>query len=88
MKLDSEFVLQNMGEETVLVPVGGAGKRFHGVIRLNSTAAFLVECLREGADEASLMEALDKEYEGTPEQFRCSIDNTLKSLREVGALLE
>lgn len=88
MKLHSDSIMQHIGDEAVLVPIGAAGERFHGVLRLNSSAAFLLRCLQQETDEAALLSAMEQEYEGTPEQFRRSVDQTLEALRSVGALQE
>ena len=88
MKLDPEFLLQQVGSQSLLVPIGGAGERFHGVIQLNETAAFLVRCLQQETDEAGMMAALSREYDGTPDQFRRSIEKTVSTLRQAGALIE
>ena len=47
MKLNPEFVIQAVADSTMLVPVGDAATKFHGVMQLNKTAAFIVECLND-----------------------------------------
>ena len=42
MKLIDDVVLSNVGTESVLVPVGAAGEKLRGIVRLNETAAFIV----------------------------------------------
>lgn len=86
IKLDPEYIMQSVGGESVLVPIGSAGQEFRGIIRLNSTATFIAERLREGCTREDLVRALDEEYEGTTEQFEESIDKVLSSLREAGAI--
>ncbi len=88
MKLNPDFILQEMGGEAVLVPTGEAAKRFRGIVRLNETAAFIVERLRDDTDAEALVDALAAEYEGTREQFARSVELTLTQLREIGALIE
>lgn len=88
MRLNPEFVSQQIGESTVLVPIGGAGQQFHGIVQLNSTAAFIVNCLKQETDEEQIKAALAAEYEGSDEQFTSSIQDTLNKLRECGALEE
>lgn len=88
MKLDPEFILQEVGGEAVLVPVGGASERFHGVVRLNETAAFLAKALQNDTTAGALIEALAAEYEGTREQFAASVEQTLAVLREANAIIE
>ena len=88
MKLNSEFILQEIGGDALLVPVGKSAEAFHGLIRLNETAAFLVKKLQKESSTEALIKALSEEYEGTAEQFEKSVETTLSKLREAGALIE
>lgn len=88
MKLKDEFVIEEMGDEVVLIPVDSAAERFHGIARMNQTAAFLVRALKEETDEEGLLSAMREEYDGTDEAFRKSIQITLDGLRRIGALEE
>ena len=89
MKLNTDFIMQEMeAGVSVLVPTGDSSQKFHGIIRLNESAAFIVKALAEETTEEAIVEALGKEYEGTTEQFSASVANTLAKLREVGAIIE
>ena len=89
MKLNPHFLFQEMGEDSfVLVPVEAAADGFHGIVRLNKTAAFIVECLGEETTEEKIMATMAQKYEGSREQFAASLQKTLDSLRQCGALLE
>ena len=87
MKLNPEFVIQQVGGSTVLVPVGAAGDRFHGIIQLNKTASFIVECLQEETTEAQMKAAMEERYEATDEEITEAIRTTLEKLQECGALV-
>lgn len=88
MKLSEDFIVYDMGGETTLVPVGKAAEGYHGIVRCNKTAAFLVECLKHDTDEAALLEQMKAKYDGEEERMRASIRKTLDSLRSIGALVE
>ena len=89
MRLDPEFVIQPMGSNvSVMVPVGEAAKRFHGVVKLNKTALFIVEKLKEGATENELVDSLASKYEGDRETFEEAVKMAVGKLREAGALIE
>ena len=88
MRLNPEFVMQSVADSTVLVPVGDAAAKFHGILQLNSTAAFIVECLKDDTTEEKIKDALDMEYDGTEEEFMQSIKEILSKLRQCGALIE
>lgn len=88
MKLNPDFIMQELGRNTILVPVGAASLRFRGVVRMNGTAAFLARLLQTETSPAALAEAMEAEYEGTTAQFEQAVSTTLDTLREVGALIE
>ena len=48
MKLIEGLVVMETAGETIAVPTGAAAERFHGVVRLNETAAVLVLVLTKG----------------------------------------
>ena len=88
MKLNPEFMIQEIGDSTILVPVGNAGKLFHGIVQLNSTGAFIINCLKQDTTEESIKTAIAAEYEATEEEITQSVQETLDKLRECGALIE
>ena len=88
MKLSDEFLLTPMGESYVLVPVGRAADRFHGVVKLNETAAFIVRQLQTETDAAQIVDALAAEYKGTREQFAADVEAILAQLRKIDAICE
>ena len=44
MKIKDDFIISEIADEALLVPTDGA---FGGVVRINDTAKFIIECLRE-----------------------------------------
>lgn len=88
MKLIDDVVLSSMGTESVLVPVGAAGEKLRGIVRLNETAAFIVGKLQQETDAEAIIAALEEAYEGTREQFAASVEKTVAQLRELGFLKE
>ena len=88
MKLHSEFMIQRIADNTFLVPVGDAGKQFHEIVQLNSTAAFIINCLKQDVTEEQIKAAMANEYEATDAEIAESIQETLNKLRECGALIE
>lgn len=88
MKLNPDFIIQSMGEDTLLVPVGAAGERFHGLVRLNETAAFIVNQLENDTTPAAIADAMLAEYEVDRPTAEANIAQILEQLRSVGALVE
>ena len=88
MKLNPEFILQPMDDESILVPVGKAAVQFSGLVRLNETAAFIVRQLQRDTTPAAIADALLEEYEVDRPTAEANIDKLLDQLRSVGALIE
>lgn len=88
MKLNPEFIIQQVGDSVVLVPVGEAAGKFHGIVQMNKTAAFIASCMQKETTEEKIIAAMGEKYEGTGGEFAESVRNTLEKLRECGALEE
>lgn len=63
MKLNPEYVLRNIAGEQVVVPTGSASQKINGLITLNTTAAFLWECLEKGLSRQEMIEKMLDEFE-------------------------
>lgn len=86
MKLNDDYIAQEIDGELYLVPLGG--EALFGVIRCNEVGAFLVERLREETDEAALVEALCAAYEAPRDRIAADVGEFLDTLRRAKALAE
>lgn len=80
MKIKKGFVLRVVGGEHVVVPVGAMSAKFHGMINLNETGAFL---WRFFTDEHTVEEAVDelcKEYDADREQVEADVERFVEIL--------
>ena len=80
LKLDKEYVLRQIGDDYVIVPVGKAALDFNGMIAVNETGAFLWEQLVKGTSKEGLLETLMETYEVTQEEAERDIDEFLDVL--------
>lgn len=88
MKLNEDYILYDMDGELNLVPTGDAAQSYHGIIRCNKTAAFIIEQLKTETTEAELLEKLKARYEGDAAHMAENLRKTLETLRSVHALTE
>ena len=88
MKINENFLLRDVAGNKVVMPVGEAAERIPGMIKLNATGAFLFERLLVGADEASLLADMKKEYDVSEEQALSDIRRFIATLKQVGILEE
>ena len=87
MKIKSGFVIEKVGDGYLAVAVGDRADEFSGLIRMNSTGAFLwklVETRDMSKDE--LTEALLGEYDVDREIAAADIDKFEKQLRDGGII--
>ena len=83
MQINRDFTLQKVGSSWVAVPVGESSKRFHGMVRLNETGAFLWEQMaQKDCSEEDLVAALLGEYDVSREIAARDVHRVVEILRE------
>ena len=80
LKLDKEYILRQIGDDYIIVPVGKAALSFNGMITVNETGAFLWEQLVKGTSKEGLLETLMETYEVIQEEAERDIDEFLDVL--------
>ena len=86
MKLKEGFISHETEEGCVLVSVGGSD--FHGLVRLNRTAEFIVECLKEETTTEKITDAMFEKYDASREVLENSVKTVIEKLRGIGAIDE
>lgn len=84
MKLKENFLLRQVADIWVVVPVGQDMLDFNGMINLNETGALLWRKLESGADLVTLTEALTAEYDVSQEEARADAQAFCRKLIEAG----
>jgi hypothetical protein len=84
MKLKEGFVTRQMGDEQIMVATGDV--RFSGIVRSNTTAAFIVECLKEDTTKERIVDAMAAEYDAPRDVLEEAVEGILNKLRSIGAL--
>ena len=89
MKLTKGFITHTIGDEQMMVAAGSAAKYFHGMVQSNSTAAFIVDCLKNPTTEEAIVDAVVSHYAGvdrpTAEE---DVHEILTKLRSIHAIDE
>ena len=86
MKLKDEFVITDLGESSVLVPVGEMAESLHGIIQLNETAAFIVKQMKDDITIDQIVDALIREYEVERDEAEKSVLAVVEKLNEMGGI--
>lgn len=84
MKIKEGFMLKQVCEEYMVVPVGAASVDFKSVIRLNETGAFLWKLLENGAEKEDMLKDILDEYDVSEDIAAADIDAFIFKLRDAG----
>lgn len=88
MKQNPAFLLREVADTLVIVPVGKAAAAFSGMITANATSAYLWKLLETEQTVQTLTEALVNRYEVEEAQAQTDVENFVKKLKLVGAVIE
>ena len=84
MKISENFVLRQVADTWVVLPVGQASVDFNGMLTLNESGAILWQALEKGGDREALADALLAEYEVDRATALADVDEFLKKLKDAG----
>lgn len=88
MKLNKNFILRQVADVWVVLPIAEATANFNGMLTLNETGALLWKTLEQGGNRETMADALTAEYIVTREQALADVDEFLEKLANVGCLEE
>lgn len=86
MKLKQGFFTTEYQGKQLLLASGAAAASFHGIVRSNETAGFIVDCLKRDTTEPEIVSALLETYDVTPEIAARDVHAIVEKLNGIGAL--
>ncbi len=84
MKLKKDFVLRQVADTWVVLPLAEQTVNFTGMITLNESGAMLWQKLEQGKDREGLIAVLTAEYDVSEEVASADVDAFLNKLNSVG----
>ena len=88
MKLKYTFDLIEVDDHMVAVPVGGGAQAYHGVVKLNESAASIFRKLQDETREDAVVESLLNEYDAPKDSLVCAVHKFIAELRNKDLLDE
>lgn len=88
MKIKDGFILRNIADEWVVVPVGERALRMQGALILSDVAAFLWKKLQTSIPYETILSALLDQYDIDPSTAAEDLNTFLLKLQEIDALDE
>lgn len=87
MKLKFDIEIMEMDDQSIAVPVGDGAEAFHGVLKVNESAAFILNCLKEDTTEEAITEEILKNFSGERETVAAYVKNYIATLRDADLLV-
>ena len=67
--------------------ISAGGTNFSGLVKNNSTAAFIVECLKKETTVSEIVDRIMAEYSGAERSIvEKDVEGVIKKLRSIGAV--
>ena len=86
MKRKNDFIMQNVGGENLLVPLGAQVMDLNGLITLNGTAACVWELLAAERSLDELTAAVAERFDVDPETARADVQTFVDEIAKMGLL--
>jgi len=88
MKASSDYILRQVADVNMLLPVGQAVLNFNGMIVLNESGSFLWRRMSQETTREALAEALMSEYNASCDIALQDVDDFLAVLRNANCLID
>ncbi len=86
MKLKEDFITHQFDDTQVMI--GTENVEFKGVVTSNSTAAFIVDCLKNETTKEQIIEKMLEKYDAPRDIIAEDVDKIINALNGIGALYE
>ena len=86
MKLKKGFITHDTGNESILVPMGGAG--WSGVVKGNKTLGVVLDLLKTDTTETAIIDAMKRRFNAPEDVITRDVEKVLSELQKIGALDE
>lgn len=88
MRLKEGFILHTVENESMAIASGEVAETFNGIVRINSTGAYIFELLRNETTEEDIVAAMCARYDAPEEQIKTDVHNLIEKFRNAEFLHE
>lgn len=86
MKIKKGFVLRQVAGQSMVIAIGAASRKFHGMIKLNTTGAEIWNGIQQGQTEEQIAEKLCEKFEVSYEKAYEDTVGMIGKMRDAGVL--
>ena len=87
MRLKHAFEVMELDDQIIAVPVGKNSSDIQGVFKMNETAAFILDLLKEDTTEEAIIEAIKADYDVSEELLRKDVSHCIEMFKNRGMLI-
>ena len=84
MKIKEGFVVRKVMGNHVVIALGEASRNFHGMVKLNDTAAEIWGYISEGKNEEEIISDMLEKYDVGEEKLREDVEKIINTFKEQG----
>ena len=88
MKLKTGYLVREIADCHIVVPIGERVIEFKGIMTLNDTGNFIWKCLSDDISDSELLHSVLEEYEIDEATAKVDLDEFLKLARDSGVFEE
>lgn len=88
MRISDQYMLRQVADEYLVIPVGEAALKVKGLIGLSESGSILYRRLQQGCSQEELVSALLAEYDIDADTARADTGAFLEQMRRMGILIE
>lgn len=86
MKIKQDYVLRQVADTWVVLPLGETSVDFHGMLSINESGAMLWKALEQGCTREQLAAVLTREYAVEQQQALEDVDEFIAKLSGIGCI--
>ena len=84
MNIKTGYVIRKVMGNHVVIATGARSKSFHGMVKLNDTAAEIWNLISQGLDEDGIVKAMLESYDVEEDKLREDVKKTIEVLVKQG----
>ena len=86
MKRKNDFIIRKVAEQYVIVAIGEESKRFNGMIKVNTSGAFIWDLLENEIDLETIVKSILVKYDIDEDTARADAEKFIGVLKNAGAI--
>ena len=88
MKLRGKYVVRQVMDDIMAIPVGESALSFNGMIMLNEVSKVIWDCLENEVDTEMIVNKITEKYDASYDEAKADVIEFLEKLRSMNLLVE